>query len=725
MIARWLYNTIKQCGEREALQMNLDFVLDKMGCGTVFSLVDGHPKAVTIEKEERFYIKPSLIDTVQESNSRIILFSAPGATGKSALARHISYTKHALLWDLSMDKIANHSFSGMLVESLGTAVFSQFMNGLVDGTATLVIDAVDEAELISGRAAIETLLLDLRQAALTSVCPNIVLCARTETAHFIRNFYAQNDHKLELSQYEISFFEDTSAIEFIKRKILEKQTVTSATVECIKAQFQEIRRLLDNNDDTFRSFIGYAPVLEALSVFYDEESNTMQLLQKTQKADCSAEIFQKIMDYILKREQRKVINGFKERCQDEYQEFENWNTVYSIEEQLIRLINYVTFNEIDYDVYSNDELPRELKREYIEAIKPFFRDHPFIHLHDSVDGTRADFTGPAFRDYVIARLMTCRKDDLDYDEYAQCYFEDSSHNAHFPSQLFFDLYEFYSDGIMKLPHFRFLYDAFKSKEVASSMSMVCVEQVENSTYCVFEQNAVAKRGGSHVTELCDAKSFGMLQIVQLNNGYIDVEGDVVLGDQCGDVTISNSTIKCRKLIINTPSIMLVAECKGETLICCREGIDSSRCPNPKFEIRADDGSLLKISTPNIDDWFKLRKYKYDMDDDATVDITKFENAVKTILKHFRKHRKDAPGRYKEYIDNIIVGGSPLKKEILEFFLDRGIIYQDSKDPRQYKLEFRRLEVLGVNWGKLSQSAIPDLKEVFYAYSVWQESRSAD
>lgn len=727
MIPAWLYNILVIYREREGHTMNLDMVLNQMGCGGEYSLMSNHTKAVSIESGDEFYIKPTLRDTVMQKNSKLLLFSAPGATGKSALARYISRQKNALLWDLSMEKIANHSYSGMLVEALGTKEFSRFTQGLVTGEAILVVDALDEAEMISGRAAIETLLMDLRNAVAEAVCPNIVLCARTETAHFIRNFYAQENSRLEISQYEISFFEETDAIEFVKRKITEnriknkdERPVTVATIDCVKALFTEIKRLLDQNNDAIISFIGYAPVLEALAVYCDEENNTMQLVQRINKAQCSAEIFQKIMDYILDREQKKVINGFKERCAEEYPDFSSWDSVYSCQEQLIRLINYVIFNDIDLDVYANDGLPRELLREYHECFTPFLKDHPFIHMFEHSEVPKADFTGPAFRDYVLARLMTDQEIDADCDDYAQCYFSDHSSNVRFPSQLYFDLYDYYAKRTMRSSHFKYLYDAFKSKERTKFASAVSIEQVETEVFCTFRQDNAARVDSIHETEFAVVDVGKPMQIIQMNNGYVDVESDIVLGSDKEDVIICNSVIKCKKLVVASSNVMLTAEEGGGILIACTEGIDRSLCQNAKFDIRVDNDELLRISTPDINDWYKLKKYQYDLEDESKLDVTKFENAVRAILKYFRKHRKDAPGKHREYIDNIIVGGSSLKKDILDFFIEKGIIYRDSKDPRQYKLNNTALESLGVNWGMLSRNSDSDMKSVFEAYSAWKQ-----
>lgn len=167
----WIYNIIKKYRESEAFYVNLDVILDRMGNGASFSLTETPPCAVTIEPTPQFYIKPVVEDLVQEKDPKIIIFSAPGATGKSALARFISNAKHALLWDLSKEKIASHSFSGMLLDSLGAKEISRFMEGLTTGQATLVVDALDEAELVSGRAAIEMLFI----AQIPPACPGVGL----------------------------------------------------------------------------------------------------------------------------------------------------------------------------------------------------------------------------------------------------------------------------------------------------------------------------------------------------------------------------------------------------------------------------------------------------------------------------------------------------------------------------------------------------------------------
>ena len=490
------YNNIIKNAEKGDVVVNLDAVLEKLGKGVGISLEATCPNSVTVETDKRFYIKPTVKDIECPRDSKIMLFSAPGATGKSALAHYISHSRQALLWDLAKEKIANHSLSGMLVEALGTSYFSTFTTGLKDGSAVLVIDALDEAEMISGHLALETLLADLRQLVKDSSGCNVVLCARTETAHFVREYYAQSENKLSVSQYEISFFEETNAVEFVKGCIDGKQKNSGIADAWIQAQFEQIRQMLEGEKEEFGAFVGYAPVLEALAVFFVSERNGMKRLRDTQVMSSGIAVFNKIVEKILQREHDKVVAGFKERCGKDYPEFDKWDNVYSAEEQLARIADYLIFESCEYQNYELDFLPQELAIEYGESIGSFLKDHPFVRTTEQNGSVHVDFAGAAFRDYTLAKLMEREK----YDSYAEHYFSEHNHNARFPSQLFFEFYALFSAGKMKAAHFIYLYDAFKAKEKADVMSAVAIEEVDDAIYCTFTCERGRKRETSKAYE---------------------------------------------------------------------------------------------------------------------------------------------------------------------------------------------------------------------------------
>lgn len=717
MISNWIYNYIKDFVEKERYPVTLDSVLDKIPTGRKFPLLKNHPVAVSTSTGNKVYIKPILTDTQTSKDSKLFLFSAPGATGKSALASFVVHEKNAVLWDLSKERIGNHSLSGMLIKSLGSKLFSEFTEGLLSGNSVLVIDALDEAEMISGQIALEALLSDLQELIEESHFPSVILCARTETARSIRRFYSTEEHRLPISQYEIGFFSDSSAKDFIREKIREKCTITPAIEKCINAQFTQIQRILSNDEVALRSFIGYAPVLEALAIFFEEENNTIHLLQQTESATDSTELFIKILDYILLREQKKVSDAFRTRCENNFPEFQDWKIVYQTDEQVVRLANYMVFGSSEYEIYPL-ALPRELSVEYAQCIDAFLKDHPFIHSFEEDSGVRIDFTGPAFRDYVLAKLMVKKN----YDDYAKHYFTEHSGTTRFPSQLFFDIYAHYSPGIMQRSHFSYLYDAFKSKETSAMVSSVVIEQTDDTVYCSFihETRMRNMANALTVTEFSVSENDDSFCVSQLSNAYIDINEDLTLGVRFKDVTIRNSTIKCRKLIVQSPNITLSAYSNEKTLIACTDGIDISACPRARFEVRIDNDDNLMISIPDIDEWFKLYRYRYELEDESKLDAVRFENSVMTILKYFRKHGKDVPSRHREFIQNIVVGGSTFKQQILEFLLIRNIIYEDSKDLSQFKLNMEKAEEYEINWGNLSLHSTPYMQKAYDEYCLWKE-----
>ena len=148
------------------------------------------------------YVEPVFREsTGSESTApRFLLLSAPGATGKTALAKYVCYKKRGLYWSLPDTKVAEYSFDGALTRVFGLSKVSEFADGLKNGKCFFVIDAFDEAEVGSGRAGIEFFLRDLNNAVEDSTQVCAVLLARTESAIFIKDYW--NKHNIPYKHYE-------------------------------------------------------------------------------------------------------------------------------------------------------------------------------------------------------------------------------------------------------------------------------------------------------------------------------------------------------------------------------------------------------------------------------------------------------------------------------------------------------------------------------------------
>ena len=77
---------IIQNEEKENTVMTLDSAIEKIRSGQPVTLLEGCPVSVSTPEEEQFYVKPAVNEQFATESCKLILFSAPGATGKSSLA---------------------------------------------------------------------------------------------------------------------------------------------------------------------------------------------------------------------------------------------------------------------------------------------------------------------------------------------------------------------------------------------------------------------------------------------------------------------------------------------------------------------------------------------------------------------------------------------------------------------------------------------------------------
>lgn len=347
--------------------------------------------------EEPFYVPPTFNDVktdIKQStlNPKFLLFSAPGATGKSSLARHIAYQYNGIYWNLAKVKIGTNSFIGSILNAVGATKYSEFINDLNAGNVLLVIDAFDEAEIVSGRRMLNSFLSEISESMTNHQMPTVILLARTETAQYIASFCTENS--ISLMHYEIGFFNEDSSKDFIVKSVVGKNPPTKPDFECASFYYEFIKNNITENERI--SFLGYAPVLEAISTHIRSYPNRQKLLSELAiQKDCVS-VIMNIMDDLLLREQtEKVIPAFKKKSMENHPEFTDWDKVYSVEEQLVRIIYYVLFGDTVYSNYELDFLPPQLVDDYQVMLETFLQQHPFIRkgIETLDSGKSADLKG--------------------------------------------------------------------------------------------------------------------------------------------------------------------------------------------------------------------------------------------------------------------------------------------------------------------------------------------
>ncbi len=722
---------------KEDVKVTLDTILQSLGTCKRYTINSDVSNYLRYIDDEVFYVAPSFEQVktnnkISTLNPHFILFSAPGATGKSCLAKHIAYTHNAIYWDTSKLKLGENTFDGSILKMVGAADYSRFTTDLKNGNTALVIDAFDEAEAISGRTAVQQFIEDLERCVNGATVPCVFMFSRTETAQFIASLCVEND--IALQHYEIGFFEETQAVNFMEGQIenlkkgeVEKRghgesSVTNAEKDCIKKYYNAIQNSISANEKA--SFLGYAPVLQAIASEIKGTSNTAILISKlTGKENCTDIIIQ-IMNALLKREQDKVTDAFANKCKSEHPEFTEWKTVYSPEEQLSRIVFYILFGDTPYNAYEKMNLPSQLIDEYQTLLKSFLPQHPFIQNYVKGSALQTEgihFTGPAFRDYTLAKLIL----SSDGAPLAQMYLDESTGDNFSPSPIFADCYLNLCNNTIHSSHISYIYESYRSKAHALEKSYLQYtepldEDEKKSAENVIRGNVmlgmVASRRESQPKQL----EFGMiidfpkdpeLCFDRMYNVSIDAPNfTVCVGRSKADTSIHNSEIICKRIKWKTEHLLIEAKNPNGCLICTSE----PSVGNPqRIEIVCDEN--LKVSMPDIAPYYKLLRYKYDFDDSSDIDIVKFTHALRCILVEFRSHSKDTLAKHIERIDNVVVGNNPIKQRVLAFMKDMGIVYEET---HLYKIDTSKMQECKISFNGLLSMNFDQLEEGYRKFKSW-------
>ena len=705
-----MYNIHDYLAERKkGIIMTLDSILSSIKGNKSNVLLPAAHKSVSLIKDEPFYVGTNFNQIHSNLNPRFILVSAPGATGKSAFGKHVAYLRKAIYWNLAEINIGDGTFQGTLYKALGVSKISEYAQDLQNGNVTLVIDAFDEAEIISGRKNVETFLFEANEFLEGATTASVVLLSRTETAQNIAVFFKNNE--IPYIHYEIGYFPETKAREFVLQSAAHRRSITPAVEECVNQYFNQVQALVHDKEIAER-FLGYAPVLEAIAAHITEISNTARLLSALRERANETSLIQKIMDNLLEREQQKFTAAFRVRIAGHEDKVSDWDAIYSKDEQLVRILNYILFGKNNFADYPVNSIPPIFIDEYIQTIDLFLPQHPFIQntFKDRSDSSKIDFAGPAFRDYCLAYLILNEK----FEASAELYYQSEASDAHFPSQLFWNHYIDLNDGRIKSKHFSYLTEAYKSKTSIGCQTYLDLNQDEEGTIATFRIESEKETIDCISLDVeVDNNTF---IFGNLSNTSIQIDGTVVLG-QNDNIHITDSTIFCNELVIDAKSLHIASYAPCITTICSKQDVSNRRATPLNIVITATNE--IQVDIPNIFEFPKLSRFKKSLITEDSLDIYSFVHGLRRIFSSFRTHKKDMPARDAEKIDFVIVAGSPLKQDILEFLKQKQIIF---KSAHLYKVNITQMSSSGIDWGALIATDIDQLRPVYDQFCSWKADR---
>ena len=274
-------------------------------------------------KEAPIAPSPELGSNHTPETSPIILVSAPGAVGKSTLARQIAYETGSIYLDLATaDPVGANTLSGGLARS-------NLYIPWTSGDVAILLDGLDEARLRVTQEAFESFLSDVAHLSVGRAVPTVLL-GRTGAIQEAWLILTVNENTDNVSVFEIGYYSAEESVEFAAATLrVAKPDSPHHTVErrCLELLLREIRNQTDSDGDRFA---GYAPVLQAVAKRVEQEGNPSALVSQIEGGGQPVTL-NTVATAILEREQGKLSNV-------PFEDPELGKSLYSPTEQLDRLV---------------------------------------------------------------------------------------------------------------------------------------------------------------------------------------------------------------------------------------------------------------------------------------------------------------------------------------------------------------------------------------------------
>ncbi|NVC25607.1 ATP-binding protein [Kocuria salina] len=337
------------------------------------------------------------------AGAQVQLISAPAGVGKSWLAQAIADKTNNPLWDLSRYQVGSNFFTGTMVKHYGRN-FSKANEALLEGKGALVIDALDEALVRAGlRNAVEAIedLTDLIKGVDSSLS-SVVLLGRPESIQLAGATLASSG--ITCQSLEVTFFSKNSRDVYLREKASiyaqesGRQIGSAIMDEFLYFVNNDLAETIGEADD---SFLGYAPVLDALALMADQPNLFASLKQMRSSVNSFAWPFlAQTINWILSRETEKFANSFG---QSDPLKREAAREVYSSEFQLRALLLH---DLDDIDVYTHAYDAQSWRPSLRPALQAQVREHPFLAGSGRGIQPWADvltrLRNSVFRDYLAA-----------------------------------------------------------------------------------------------------------------------------------------------------------------------------------------------------------------------------------------------------------------------------------------------------------------------------------
>jgi hypothetical protein len=462
---------------------------------------------------------------------------------------------------------------------------------------------------------------------------------------------------------------------------------------------EQLRRAIDGKNgsepsEAAKEFLGYAPVLEAISVLLAGDGNPSRLREELEGAvaqvggedrHAPARLLAGVVQKILEREQReKLVPHVKPVLAQSARTlgWTAWDALYGPDEQCKRLIGCICSSKATVDL----DMPPALRPVYEDQVAILLPEHPF--LRDAAEAANV-----VFESYLFA-LATVK----DYTEAGRVLHRTLSDPAFKPSRLFADFYLLFREqdggGLVPVEHIGWLYDSVLSAESGALTVHLSVDGPEpadsessgelTDIEVEFELWFPDRADGSPskdrllncLTRVTPSDTLAFTRYVR--DASITVPCGVALGTPDHEFEIGPAvTISCRELLIRASGLIVGGRARQ------RQGNGENYDPAVIVEALGLKGMLTRrpeVRVPFRVSWPGAAVYPWtDFHTPVSAalgtdrDLREVYRRFRRIVMTLRSHKKGGLARCKDKIDHARVLQGPMGEALLDRMVSDGIL----------------------------------------------------
>lgn len=676
--------------------------------------ITGHDGMATDLAAVPGFVGPDInfVRPLEQAHTSLIIVRAPGALGKSTIARELTVRTKGILWDLSTVTVAQNSFSGTLLKNGGSGTIGALLEDIHAGRIAILIDALDETEVRS--TGFDAFLDEIAaMAKQPRQLPTLLLFARTETAAWVEMYL--DDQDVPLAIVQPCYFNRQQSNEFIANQ-LDPTTSNHRrhVVPFEQARDQLIQSLCHTisvepeeawSDQFARVFFGYAPVLESIADLLAQSDNYSELVREFHDTGFTAPdtgeskpwfALHALVNHLLAREQKKLVDNVRGQIEASASRigWSSWDQLYLRDEQCQRALHAVQGVTTSY---SNSCIPSELLPEYLEASHAFAQQHAFLSTTED-GGIRV--SNIVFRAYLDAWALL--HGPVQLKESVRRRLADAGHVVQ-PALGYFILSLAADDAAIDSADFAYLYASMRAAMTEDSKIEFYIDGDLGGSECTFSwpsgQTAMVSVNGTSIH--LGSRVSDLTMIAPDTKCVIGIsQQNLIVG--------SRVRIECRELCINATDMRVSTGGDGVSLVC---DYVVPQLGDVKLNIDSGDGFEVVGKGP----------YPFPFDRHASSRVSEARESVshdlflsfRRILLHFGGTHSGKPTRGYTWMERKIAPDG-IKRRVLDYMVEKGVI---TKDNRLYIADTERMAEIGVIHEDLVQGVLaPSVEEFLSGYS---------